>query len=222
MLGVGTGGFLTKHREDRALDQWASGAVFNLMCLSQQNWRPAALLGIRKAQDASHSTATQALHVFMRELECLAIYVAGFKPKALACKVFDTLVCSMQVSSFAVSAVPYCCAEHLLQSCQLVLSSSQPSYLPRSKYPCELLTQATELMTSLVPLRSTAYLLSNDYTHATRLFISTVSQVVLGHCIHSPILVYRPRRSSHQTQHTNGLRNCGQAQTLGQRVNSNA
>ena len=98
MFGAGQGQYLTSHTTDRAADQWASGVVFNLMCISQQEWRPAALLGICMAQASTSHTATRALQAFTRELECLMVYMAAalFK-RACLVAVVDILLSSMRV-----------------------------------------------------------------------------------------------------------------------------
>lgn len=82
MLGSGHGKYLTIHHDQghRAADQWASGAVFNMMCLPQQLWRPSALLAIVRANlNAADSEGVKALKVFMRELECISIYMVAMR-----------------------------------------------------------------------------------------------------------------------------------------------
>lgn len=106
MFGAGQGKYLTPHTTDRASDQWASGVVFNLMCLSQQDWRPAALLGIHMARASNPHHATQALRVFMRELECIMVYMEAVNFKTVnVTAVINKLLSSMLSSSLAVCCI---------------------------------------------------------------------------------------------------------------------
>lgn len=121
MFGAGQGKYLTPHTTDRASDQWASGVVFNLMCLSEQEWRPAALLGIHMARASNPHYATQALRVFMRELECITVYMEASNFKAVnVTAVINKLLNSMLSSSLAVMLYKKC-SVHCYQTSGYIL-----------------------------------------------------------------------------------------------------
>ena len=124
LLGCGSAQYLTAGTADRAADQWASGATYNLMCLSQQHWRPAALLAIVKARQESESKGAQPLKIFLRELECLSIYMVAKKFKqARILTVYNQLISNMKVCYLSL-----CSSISTALKCDLMCATGFPKF----------------------------------------------------------------------------------------------